>query len=290
MNLYDNDYIKFRKDGMLHAVLVRQDESPMNPRTDWDCNLDFMICWHSRYNLGDRHEFKNGHDMMQTLANEVLTMEELRNAVEDNKTNLSIHYDEEGIAWEVIDKRDDCIVVCEQNPDELFAESHKEDLLDALGTNSLCVMLQQSGKVVILPLYLFDHSGLTMNTTGFSCPWDSGQVGWIYMTKQTFLAETGWGESMWPQRAIEMMQGSVKTYDQYLTGDAYGFQVYQNIGTDDEPEWEETDNSCWGFYGSDIEESGIAENVPGLLNAIRSGEYETGTAIEHRTTTITYDF
>ena len=37
-------------------------------------------------------------------------------------------------------------------------------------------------EVVYLNLYLYDHSGLRMNTTGFSCPWDSGQVGYIYMT------------------------------------------------------------------------------------------------------------
>ena len=29
----------------------------------------------------------------------------------------------------------------------------------------------------VLPLFLYDHSGITMNTGGFSCPWDSGQVG-----------------------------------------------------------------------------------------------------------------
>ena len=41
-----------------------------------------------------------------------------------------------------------------------------------------------SQKYLMLPLYLYDHSGITMNTTGFSCPWDSGQVGWIYAFKE----------------------------------------------------------------------------------------------------------
>ena len=34
--------------------------------------------------------------------------------------------------------------------------------------------LVQREDVIALPLYLYDHSGITMNTTGFSCPWDSG--------------------------------------------------------------------------------------------------------------------
>lgn len=49
--------------------------------------------------------------------------------------------------------------------------------------------------VVCLPLYLYDHSGLTMNTTGFSCYWDSGQVGWIYATKEKLRKETGYTEA-----------------------------------------------------------------------------------------------
>jgi len=48
--------------------------------------------------------------------------------------------------------------------------------------------------VVCLPLYLYDHSGITMNTTGFSCPWDSGQVGWIYVTKEKLRRETGYSD------------------------------------------------------------------------------------------------
>jgi hypothetical protein len=36
--------------------------------------------------------------------------------------------------------------------------------------------------VVVLPLYLYDHSGLTISTSPFSCRWDSGQVGYIHTT------------------------------------------------------------------------------------------------------------
>ena len=39
-----------------------------------------------------------------------------------------------------------------------------------------------------LPLYLYDHSGLTIATTPFSCPWDSGQVGWIAVERAPLLA------------------------------------------------------------------------------------------------------
>jgi hypothetical protein len=45
--------------------------------------------------------------------------------------------------------------------------------------------------IVALPLYLYDHSGLSISTAPFACPWDSGQVGWIYVTKSRIREEYG---------------------------------------------------------------------------------------------------
>jgi len=39
--------------------------------------------------------------------------------------------------------------------------------------------LTERNDVLWLPLYLYDHSGITMRTTSFADPWDSGQVGII---------------------------------------------------------------------------------------------------------------
>lgn len=37
-------------------------------------------------------------------------------------------------------------------------------------------------QLIALDVFMYDHSGITINTTGFSCPWDSGQIGFIWMT------------------------------------------------------------------------------------------------------------
>ena len=39
-------------------------------------------------------------------------------------------------------------------------------------------------KFIAFPLYLYDHSGITISTKPFGCRWDSGQVGYIYTTKK----------------------------------------------------------------------------------------------------------
>jgi hypothetical protein len=101
---------------------------------------------------------------------------------------------------------------------------------------------------VILPLYLYDHSGITMNTTGFSCQWDSGQVGFIFISKQKMLLEYG-GKIVTKKlkdRVTEYLKNEVETYDQFIMGNVYGFRVFKV----ENGEEEELD-SCWGFYGED---------------------------------------
>lgn len=103
-----------------------------------------------------------------------------------------------------------------------------------------------------LPLYLYDHGGITMNTTGFSCPWDSGQVGVIYVTRDTVRREFGWRRltRQRRQKLSDMLRVEVKTYDDYLTGEVFGYTIEKHDNTTGE--WVEED-SCWGFYGEDVE-------------------------------------
>jgi hypothetical protein len=104
---------------------------------------------------------------------------------------------------------------------------------------------------VMLPLYLYDHSGITMRTTPFSCPWDSGQVGFIYLTKKE--AQDDWKVKRLTRKAIAMMENalisSVKEYDDFLCGNVYGYEIKDAQG--------EFVDSCWGFIGDwDNEEYG----------------------------------
>lgn len=70
---------------------------------------------------------------------------------------------------------------------------------------------------IILPLYLYDHSGLTIATHPFSCPWDSGKVGFIYVTPEKAKAE--WPKARyWRKAAKRYLEQEVKTYDRWLTG------------------------------------------------------------------------
>ena len=102
-----------------------------------------------------------------------------------------------------------------------------------------------------LPLYLHDHSGITMATSPFSCQWDSGQVGWICVSREDIEKEYGTSDNAF-DKAREYLENEVKTYDQYLCNDIWGYTITDKTG-------EEVD-SCWGFYGDDPMENGMLDN------------------------------
>lgn len=116
-------------------------------------------------------------------------------------------------------------------------------------------LIKEKNVAVILPLYLLDHSGITMKTTFFNDKWDSGQVGFIYASKEKIRKE--YSVKRISKKLIEkvtkLLINEVEIYDQYLTGDVYRFEVKDNKG--------EIIDSCAGFYGSDFATNGIAENL-----------------------------
>ena len=121
------------------------------------------------------------------------------------------------------------------------------------------VLRKEHSAVVILPLYLYDHGGITMNTTGFSCLWDSGQVGFIYVTKENIKASFSDWKSVTPKRKAQIeaqLVASVEEYDSYLRGEAYGY-VTEELTCEKCGTWEEID-SCYGFLGPH-KTSGILE-------------------------------
>jgi len=127
---------------------------------------------------------------------------------------------------------------------------------------------------IILPLYLYDHSGITMNTTGFSCPWDSGQVGYIYVSRADVRKEFG-VKVISPKlykRVVEILESEVATYDQYLTGDVYGFKLIAIEDGEEDETGDEVD-SCWGFYGSDPTVNGMSDHLM-VSPALCEVEYE----------------
>ena len=108
-------------------------------------------------------------------------------------------------------------------------------------SEELMEFLKKRKDILWLPLFLYDHSGITMNTRGFSCPWDSGQVGIIYMEKSVYCEAFG-KKRVNKKHVYDILRSEVSVYDDFLTGNVYGF-VVEEYG-------EEVIDSCWGYFGS----------------------------------------
>lgn len=102
----------------------------------------------------------------------------------------------------------------------------------------------EEGARCLLPLYLFDHSGLSMTTNAASfqrwdsAGWDWGQVGFIYTTTERL---TVMGCERWKAPRIrDALRAEVAQYDAYLRGDVVAFVVKDADGN--------VQDSCSGFY------------------------------------------
>lgn len=139
-----------------------------------------------------------------------------------------------------------------------YSLGDKHDFCDP---EELAEYLESSEDVYRLPLYFYNHSGITISTKPSGDRWDSGEVGRIYITKAN--AVNIWGLNPdaddFEAAIINNLESEVKTYNQYITGDVYGFTI-----TD--PDGEEVD-SCWGFYGDDFRNNGMTDHIPKELQS-----------------------
>lgn len=90
-----------------------------------------------------------------------------------------------------------------------------------------------------LPIYMCDHGGITISSCEFGCTWDSGQVGFIWMSKAQQKACGCPDDKIQDHLELDIMG-----YDMYLRGDVYRFSV-------EDTETGETLDACGGFYGEE---------------------------------------
>jgi hypothetical protein len=120
--------------------------------------------------------------------------------------------------------------------------------------------------IVSLPLYLMDHSGISMSTNAQDFAqwdpqgWDWGQLGFIYVEKTRAMHErqaTEWTTELEAQ-VKDRLRSEVHEYDLYLRGECYGFTILDENG--------EAVDSCGGILGYDFAEQSAKEAVLDLEN------------------------
>ena len=171
----------------------------------------------------------------------------------DNGNKVLIQYDEHGESpreWDNLGT-----MVCFHNRYNL-GDTHKHSIKSE-DYESFAEMIEANTEEgdIVLPLFLYDHGGLSISTGAYSCSWDSGQIGYITVSKETIIKEYGNDTPEQREKVEGYLKGEVNTYDQFLRGEVYTYTVQNEDG--------EIIDGCGGFYGSDHETSGLLDYARG---------------------------
>lgn len=125
----------------------------------------------------------------------------------------------------------------------------------ALDIKELISIEKNDREYISIPVYAYIHTGATIKASKsgnpFHCPWDSGQTGIVFVSKDKVRKEYGW-KKITAERKQQIEQhliNEVVLFDHYVSGNVYGYEI------------EETGDSCWGFYGDDFNESGLLDDA-----------------------------
>lgn len=123
--------------------------------------------------------------------------------------------------------------------------------------------------IVLAPVYLMDHSGLTLSLDAerFRAQdyqaWDWGQIGFVFVTREQMDEALGVGLDLaWAEQA---MRQEVAFYNGYLTGDIWGYTVRDGG---------EVIDSCGGYDGR----AAAVEAAQQVIDAAAAGPAATLTA------------
>jgi len=120
-------------------------------------------------------------------------------------------------------------------------------------------IIKREQPVIIKKVYMYVHSGATISLTPFDCRWDSGVLGFVIITKEDLRTEYNW--KVITKKRLEsvleninnVLEGEIEVLDDYISGNVYEFSIQDENG--------DTEDSCSGFYGSDIKTNGILDHL-----------------------------
>jgi len=126
---------------------------------------------------------------------------------------------------------------------DLCDESEKHFSIEEFKT------FMRNTKGVFLPVYMYDHSGISLSCDcvyPYNDRWDAGQLGFIYVTNKELCKEYGVKRvtNVIRKKAVTLLRGEIQTFSAYVSGDVWGYQVI-------DPETDDSIAECYGFYGYD---------------------------------------
>jgi hypothetical protein len=121
---------------------------------------------------------------------------------------------------------------------------------DYLGWADLkAAIVKEYDPAVILPVYAYDHSCFVLSTqierTWWHAAWDSGQLGFAFISRKDALRDFGWKVITKKRLAVltDLLKAELHIYSQWINGDVYEYVIRDEDG--------DVISSCGGFYNED---------------------------------------
>lgn len=278
--LNENELIKWSKNGKNYFLQVVEDNCSESPR-EWE-NQAIFACFHRHYNLGDNIDESTLEDFLGNSTRKYAYSDIAEKAINGSIKDVK-----------VISKENGLFDIYEENINGVFELAYEnvceneitDSILDNLYISINTYIKLLKPYVYISPLYLYDHSGLSISTGAFSDKWDSGLLGVAVIAKDKIIKE--YGEAVeWEEKAQKIIEAETEIYDYYLRGEVYGYVIYEE-NADGQLD---IIDGCYGFYGADLYENGISDTVDyNFSEAIESGNYIIGKIKANTTTYYTFE-
>lgn len=151
--------------------------------------------------------------------------------VEKGGLTLTIDYDE--WAESPLEWNEAKIAYLQRSRYTLGNERVSEDVMDEIRDRI------DSGELYGLAVYAYVHSGVELKTAPFSCSFDSGQSGFVYIEKDSPDIAHFKGDT---EEILEFLSGCVESYSDYLGGSNYCYSIKDADG-------DLIDSCCMGTWG-----------------------------------------
>lgn len=247
----------------IEARLRHDDDYDSTMALDY-CRVGHMIIVHRGYTLGDEH----------TEPDTEIECERCEGNGEDPE-RTDLWRQSPGWAWSKIGTGTFESMQSEQGILQRLHRDKNYDVnpspcLACKGDGRVAVSLlewakREHGATMVLPIYMYEHSGITISAGGplgsgrssapgypYTDQWDAGVCGIIFDTAKG-REETG----VPADKIEEALRGEIEEYDKYLRGEVYFFTVDAPGYTD----------GCGGFVGYDHAERELFESIHGAIEA-----------------------
>lgn len=237
------------------TINMYYDDSPDDPRT-WSPASTF-VCEHPRYKLGDKQNIEDAvSDLFSNYVSDKAIIEyfvKSRDAklIPGEEEDDSDYYYE----YEETYRGEKYTHYIDADSKMQGEDGVAQQMTDELGLNEKLRLIDETGEVVLLPISMYEHSGISIwlgSTYGHTdARWDCSSIGFAYVEKATAEKEmpkrklTDEQKDNWKQWAYDVMEAEMKTYNKYVSGEVYGYMIEDEYGE----EGSDTDLcGCWGFY------------------------------------------